>query len=229
MRKPGSEGPLARQRGTGKGEETGGASAKGLGLTSLSPSPRDAGTTGRAGRKRGDEGEEQEEEPEEEEEQVVVREGLEEEEEEDEDEERGEGWREARASSLPCLLISAAPSLPSVSSFASLPGVRPAKASLPLCCWPSSEATPVLVLSTVVPSTTAVPAGGTAQAAMERCCRWSRAFTTAPFMLRWGCSVWEIMRVLVRSHCGTTAACCLFVAWIGESFLCPCLCGHMRG
>jgi hypothetical protein len=55
-----------------------------------------------------------------------------------------------------------------------------------------------VALSRAASATAAAPAGGTAQAAVARCCRRPRASTTVPFMLRWGCSVWEIIRVGVR-------------------------------
>ena len=157
---------------------------------------------------------------------MVVREELEEEEEEGEGEERGEGWREARASSLPCLLISAAPSLPSVSSFASLPGVRPAEASLPLCWWHSSEATPVLALSTTASATAALPAEGTEQAAMERCCRPPRASLGVQYVGGHTC----VGMGPVRTRLLLPACCLLPVRCLnGEGLLCPCLCGYVRG
>jgi hypothetical protein len=55
-----------------------------------------------------------------------------------------------------------------------------------------------VALSRAASATAAAPAGGTAQAAVERCCRRPRASTIVPSMLRWGCSVWEIIRVGVR-------------------------------
>jgi hypothetical protein len=87
VRKPGSEG-LSARRDAGKEEEAGAAAAaKGIGLTSLCSPFRNAGTTGRAGREMGKEGEqeEQEEDAAKEEQQVVVSE--EEEDGDDDDEE----------------------------------------------------------------------------------------------------------------------------------------------
>jgi len=89
VRKPGSEGLSARQRDTGKGQETGGAATKGLELTSLCPSSKDSGTTGHAGRGSEKEGEqeEQEEDAAEEEQPVGASEEEEEEEEKEDDDE----------------------------------------------------------------------------------------------------------------------------------------------
>jgi hypothetical protein len=87
VRKPGSEG-LSERRDAGEEEEEGAAAAaKGIGLTSLCSPFRNAGTTGRAGREMGKEGEqeEQEEDAAKEEQQVVVSE--EEEDGDDDDEE----------------------------------------------------------------------------------------------------------------------------------------------
>ena len=173
VRNPGSGGLSARQRDAGKEKEADAIAGIGIGLTFPCLLSGDAGTTGHAGRERGEDGEqeEREEDAAEEEQQVMVS-GEEEEKEDDNEkeeeqgEEVGEGWKAAYASSLP-----------SVSSFASLPGARPGKGTTP--CWPSSTAA-------AVKPAVAVPAGGTAQ----RCCWRPRAPIAAPFMLRWGNSVW---------------------------------------
>jgi len=91
-----AEGLSARQREeeAGAAASTAAAAAKGLGLTSLCPTCREAGATDHAGREGGKAGEQEEqaeEEAEEEEEHVVVREEEREEEDDDkEEEEEGE-------------------------------------------------------------------------------------------------------------------------------------------